>query len=313
MITARSLSDVPASVRARAVTIGKFDGVHVGHQEIIAQLKQATTVRQLDTVVVTFDRNPLALLRPELCPEALIDSAQKIGLLERQGVDLVLELAFTEALAELSPREFVMSVLRDGLNARLVLVGEDFRFGHRGAGTVESLIDLAAEFDCEIVVVPAVTGSDDRVVSSTVIRRLMEQGDVRAAAKYLGRNPAVSGEVVHGAARGRELGFPTANLSIDSSGFIPADGVYAGWLVDGDSRLPAAISVGSNPTFEGVPAQQVEAHVIDAELDLYGHVVAVEFAERIRGMVAYNGIEPLIAQIAEDVNRCRAILEAEPR
>ncbi len=198
-------------------------------------------------------------------------------------------------------------MLVDALNAKLVLVGADFRFGADGSGGVGFLAELGERLGFELVVVSDVMRAAARA-SSTRVRELLGKGDVAAAAEILGHFPAMRGEVVHGAKRGRELGFPTANLSADSEGFVPADGIYAGWLWDGAARYPAAISVGNNPTFDGVPQRQVEAYVIDETLDLYGHTVDVEFVERIRGMVAFTNIEDLIEQITDDVARARTLL-----
>ncbi|MEJ3403313.1 bifunctional riboflavin kinase/FAD synthetase [Rathayibacter sp. YIM 133350] len=308
MITFRGLSEVPADWRPSAVTIGKFDGVHAGHRAVIDELRGIADAAGLASVVVTFDRNPLALLHPERCPAALVSIEQKLELLAGTGVDAALLLTFDESLANLSPEVFVDDVLVQALHATHVLVGADFRFGARGAGDVELLVALGRQHGFTVHVVDDVRPDGEHRVSSTWIRQLLDDGDVTAAERLLGHIPSVRGEVVHGAARGRELGFPTANLSPESEGLIPADGVYAGYLIDAGVRYPAAISVGNNPTFEGVPHKQVEAYVIDQELDLYGHVVTVEFCRRIRGMVAYTGIEPLIAQISADVDEARSLL-----
>lgn len=305
-------SDHPRS----AVAIGKFDGVHAGHRAVLAELISLAAVRGVRSAVVTFDRNPLALLRPEACPENLVEVDQKVELITEAGIDDVLVLTFDQTLADLPPREFVTSVLVDGLNAEAVLVGRDFRFGARGAGTVETLRELGDEFGFDTIVVPDVTDERGDRASSSAIRTLMAAGDVETAGRMLGRAPAVRARVVHGLKRGRELGYPTANLETDPDGFVPADGVYAGWLIDHDvegrPRYPAAISIGSNPTFDDVVERQVEAHVIDADLDLYGHLVDVEFAARIRGMVAYEGIGPLIAQMGRDVDDARRIIAGDP-
>jgi riboflavin kinase/FMN adenylyltransferase len=220
--------------------------------------------------------------------------------------------SFDRALADLSPEDFVRRILVDRLHAAAVLVGSDFRFGARGAGDVAMLRELGETYGFVVHLIDDVRPEAGRRVSSTWIRELLAEGDVAHAASLLGHIPTLRGVVVHGAKRGRELGFPTANLSPDSEGLIPADGVYAGWLTDGGERYPAAISVGNNPTFEGVPQKQVEAYVLDRELDLYDHHVEISFVERIRGMVAYSGIDPLIAQIADDVTQARRILAVEP-
>ncbi|MET0726658.1 MAG: bifunctional riboflavin kinase/FAD synthetase [Leifsonia sp.] len=308
MITFDGVEAVPADWRASVVTIGKFDGVHAGHRAVIREMLTLAEREGLASVVITFDRNPLALLRPEACPEALLSVDQKLELLGGTGIDATLLMTFDERFAAQSPEEFVQRDLVDSLHARHVFVGSDFRFGARGAGTLDLLRDLGRDNGFEVHIIGDVRPDGQRRVSSTWIRELLDAGDVSAAGKLLGHIPAVRGEVVHGAARGRELGFPTANLSAESEGLIPSDGVYAGYLVDAGVRYPAAISVGDNPTFEGVPQRQVEAYVIDEDIDLYGHVVSVEFCNRIRGMVAFTGIDALIEKIAADVERARELL-----
>ena len=308
MITFRRVGDIPSGFGETAVTIGKFDGVHAGHRAVIGRLKQAAEERGLNSVVVTFDRHPLALLAPQKCPPVLVGNEQKLDLLAETGIDATLLLAFDRELSQLPPEEFVTTVLTGALKARLVLVGNDFRFGHRGAGDVALLRELGTQHGFEVETIPDVAPQDGRRVSSTWIRELLADGRVSEAAQLLGHDPAVRGVVVHGAKRGRELGYPTANLSPDSDGLIPADGVYGGWLLVGSQRFPAAISVGNNPTFDGVPQKQVEAFVLDKDIDLYDQVVEVQFVERIRGMVAFTGIEPLIVQMADDVERVRQLL-----
>jgi len=312
MKTLNGVDSVPSDWPASAVCIGKFDGVHAGHRAVIDDLKAIAAREQLTAVVVTFDRHPLALLSPATCPSALVSAEQKLTLLAETGVDATLLLEFNHALSSLPPREFVERILVTALHARFVLVGRDFRFGAGGAGDVDLLRDLGMEFGFEVRTIDDVKPDGERRVSSTWIRELLGTGAVNAAGQLLAHPPTVRGVVVHGAARGRELGFPTANLSADSEGLIPADGVYAGWLTDAGRRYPAAISVGNNPTFDGVAQKQVEAYVLDeVDLDLYDHVVDVSFVERIRGMVAYSGIDPLIAQIRDDVVRVRSILARE--
>ncbi|WP_396655366.1 bifunctional riboflavin kinase/FAD synthetase [Microbacterium sp.] len=318
MIVFREPGEVPAGFGPSVVAIGKFDGVHAGHRAVLERARVDAAPSGAKVVAVTFDRNPLSLLRPEVCPEDLVGVTQKLRLLGKTGIDATLMLRFDRALADLTPREFVERVLVGALGAQTVLVGEDFRFGRGGAGNPQVLREIGAELGFRVDVVTDVRALDvDRRVSSTWIRELLAEGDVETAGKLLGRAPSVLGEVVHGLKRGRELGFPTANLSPDLEGFVPADGVYAGWLVDEGSadglrtgiRYAAAISVGTNPTFDDVARRQVEAHVLDeTDLDLYGHLVEVRFLRRIRGMVAFDGIEPLKAQMTEDVREVRAAL-----
>ncbi|WP_025157061.1 bifunctional riboflavin kinase/FAD synthetase [Leifsonia aquatica] len=307
----RAVEEVPDGFGPSAVTIGKFDGVHSGHRAVIARLREVAADRGLTAAVITFDRNPLELIAPEKCPASLVSNGQKLDLLAGTGIDATLMVAFDRALADLEPEEFVHRILVDRLHTAAVLVGSDFRFGHRGAGDVPLLRELGEKYGFAVELIDDVRPEHGRRVSSTWIRELLAEGDVAHAAELLGHVPTLRGVVVHGAARGRELGYPTANLSPESEGLIPADGVYAGWLTDGGETYPAAISVGNNPTFEGVPHKQVEAYVLDRELDLYGHCVEVSFVQRIRGMVAYHGVEPLIAQIAADVEQARGILSAE--
>ncbi|MFT4052472.1 MAG: bifunctional riboflavin kinase/FAD synthetase [Microbacterium sp.] len=323
MIVFHAPSEVPAGFGPAVVAIGKFDGVHSGHRAVIDRARVAAAEAGARLVAVTFDRNPLSLLHPELCPAPLSSLDQKLGLLADAGVDATLVLRFDERLASLSARAFVEHVLVEALGVVTVLVGVDFRFGRGGAGDPALLAELGAEFGFTVAVVGDVQGGGRRV-SSTWVRDLLSAGDVEDAARVLGRPHAVRGEVVHGLKRGRELGFPTANLSSDAEGFVPADGVYAGWLLDEGpmataadeaagrfSRYPAAISVGTNPTFDDVARRQVEAYVLDETgLDLYGHRVQVQFARRIRGMVAFEGIDRLIAQMADDVDEVRAALRA---
>lgn len=296
------VASVPTPFGPSAVAIGKFDGVHAGHSAVIAELERraAEHSHQLSRVIVTFDRNPLAVLDPDRSPEPLTGGSQKLDLLGQTGVDACVVLAFTPEFAATEPADFVREVLVDALDAKMVLVGADFKFGVAGSGGVGLLAELGQRYGFEVVVLDDVIRGEARA-SSTRIRELLAEGDVAHATEILGHHPAVRGEVVHGAARGRELGFPTANLTPDCEGYIPADGIYAGWLVDAGVRYPAAISVGNNPTFEGVPQRQVEAHVIDRTIDLYDHVVDVEFAQRIRGMVAFDSLDALIAQITDDV------------
>lgn len=305
MIVFRSPEDVPSDFGPSAVAIGKFDGVHAGHRVVIERLEKAAAATGSRAVAVTFDRNPLAVIRPDRCPENVVTVERKLELLGELGLDATLVLTFDEQLAARSAEDFVVDILVGALQVSTVLVGQDFRFGNRGAGTPELLREMGPQYGFSVEVVDDVylPGSERRV-SSSWIRELLMEGDVASAATVLGRYPDVRGEVVHGLKRGRELGFPTANLSTIVDAFVPADGVYAGWLVDHDTgiRHPSAISVGTNPTFDDVLVRQVEAHVLgETGLDLYGHDVTVEFVDRLRGMVAFEGIDKLMAQMGADV------------
>jgi len=304
-----SLGAVPRDFGPSAITIGKFDGVHAGHRKVISALIDVARSSGLVATAVTFDRHPLALLRPELCPAPLLSNPQKVDRLAEAGVDATLMLAFDEAFSKQSPEEFVQSILVDALHAKVVLVGRDFRFGAKGAGTVERLRELGLEhgFDVQLIEDMIAEGTERRA-SSTWVRELLGDGDVGTAAQLLGHLPTIRAVVVHGLQRGRELGYPTANLSPDIEGFIPADGVYAAWLTIDGERHGAAVSIGNNPTFEGIPDKQVEAHVLDASLDLYDKTVEVSFVQYIRGMRKFSGMDALAEQMRADEQGIRVIL-----
>lgn len=308
-----SLSDVAADFGPSVVTIGKFDGVHEGHRAMVHRLRTTAAARGLASVVVTFDRNPLSLLRPEVCPEPLVSTEQKLDLLAATDPDATLVLTFDRSLAEETPEEFVRTGLVEPLRAAVVLVGADFRFGAKGAGSVETLIELGATHGFEVLVVDDVTAVDGRRVSSSWIRELLSEGRVAEAARLLGAPHTIRGTVVHGHQRGRQLGYPTANLSREVDGFVPADGVYAAWLTARDIRYPAAVSIGNNPTFEGIVGRQIEAHAIDAAFDIYDEVVDVSFVEYIRGMRKFPGPDELAVQMGADEDQIRTILGVPPK
>ncbi|WP_138443851.1 bifunctional riboflavin kinase/FAD synthetase [Sinomonas susongensis] len=320
----RGLDEVPDDFGRAAVTIGNFDGVHRGHQQVLATLMR--TARDTDSrpVAVTFDPHPAQVHRPDTAPDLIMGIDDRIAALAGYGLEAVLVLHYTLEFAAQTPEEFVRNVLVDGLRASAVVVGHDVRFGRGNAGDLSTMQHLGRQYGFEVVVVEEFREKDpeplaedegtERRCSSTWVREALDRGDVHTASGILGRPHTMHGTVVHGAARGRALGFPTANLSHDSIGHIPADGIYAGWLVDeAGTPWPAAISVGSNPTFVGV-TRQVEAHVIDRpdeapeDFDLYGQRVAIEFVERLRGMVAYRGPEALVEQMKVDVDQARRIL-----
>jgi riboflavin kinase/FMN adenylyltransferase len=304
------LGAVPGGFGPSAVTIGKFDGVHPGHRSVIAELKAVAAERGLAATVVTFDRNPLRLLAPDRCPESLVSNAQKSELLEAAGVDATLVLEFDRAFSAQLPEQFVESVLVTALSARIVFVGADFRFGVRGSGNVELLDRLGRQHDFEVRHIPEVVagGTQSRRASSTWIRELLVDGDVATAAAQLGRLHSIRSTVVHGEQRGRELGYPTANLSPELEGFIPRDGVYAAWATVPAGRFGAAVSIGNNPTFDGVPQKQVEAHLLDQKMDLYGQSIALEFVDYVRPMNRFDSAAALASQMRVDEQRVRAVL-----
>jgi riboflavin kinase/FMN adenylyltransferase len=294
------------------VTIGVFDGVHRGHQRIIALTAGMAESLELPMVVVTFDPHPAEVIRPGSHPTLLCTADRRAELLDGQGADAVCLLPFTLEFSRLGPEEFVHTVLVDRLHAAAVVVGKNFRFGHKAAGDVALLAELGEKYDFTAEGVPLL--ADGGVtVSSSGIRQKLADGDVAGAAGYLGRMHRVEGVVVPGARRGRALGFPTANLETFPHTAVPADGVYAGWLAalgeDGheSARWPAAISVGTNPTFDG-QHRVVEAYALDRDdLDLYGAHVAVDFAERLRGMERFSSAEALAEQMHRDVDQARAL------
>lgn len=312
MLRLTETADLPSGFGPSVVTIGNFDGVHLGHRTLLAAVVQRARREGLSSVAVTFEPHPLAVLYPDRAPVLVSSLEDRLVTMEQIGLDAVLVMPFTLELAAMSPRDFVRAVFVDGLHAHAVVVGRDTRFGARNEGDVDTLRDLGAEFGFEVQVQEDV-GEGGRY-SSTEVRSDLVAGDVAAASRILGRPHAVTGMVVRGAQRGRELGYPTANLAQDATGFVPADGVYAGWLVrteHGGQRLPAAVSVGTNPTFDGTQ-RTVEAYVLDrTDLDLYDEVVVIEFTDRLRSNIKYDSIEPLIEQMGHDVDRARALLTGQ--
>ena len=309
MLRYESVESVPADFGPSVVTIGKFDGVHAGHRAVIARLEELARQRGLLSTVLTFDRNPLSVLNPAACPAPLTSNAQKLDLLESTGLDAAVVVAFDRAFSQRPPEEFVTRILVDALHARAVLVGRDFRFGAKGSGTVDLLRELGAEHGFEVVVMDDVASTGERRVSSTWVRALLDAGDVEGAAELLGAPPTIRAEVVHGLERGRTLGYPTANFSPVVEGFVPADGVYAAWLTVDGVRYPAAVSIGNNPTFEGVPEKTVEAHAIDqVGLALYGKLAELSFVRYIRGMRKFSGADALAEQMGADELRIREVL-----
>jgi riboflavin kinase / FMN adenylyltransferase len=306
------VADVPADWGRCVVTIGVFDGVHRGHQQVIARAGEIARARNLPVVVVTFDPHPEEVLRPGPHPPYLTTQRRLAELLAGLGVGALCVLPFTQEFSRLSPDEFVRAVLSERLHAAAVVVGEDFRFGHRAAGDVPLLAQLGEKYDFTAEGVPLLV-VDGVTISSTYIRERLAAGDVIGAAAALGRPHRVEGVVVRGHMRGRALGFPTANLETPPHAGTPADGVYAGWLISLDTdgaetdRWPAAISVGTNPTFGGGD-RTVEAYALDRDdLDLYGARAAIEFAARLRGTERFDSVDALVDQMREDVIHARAL------
>jgi riboflavin kinase/FMN adenylyltransferase len=323
------LGEVPETWARSVVTIGVFDGVHLGHQRIVTRAAAAAGELGLPLVVVTFDPHPAEVIRPGSHPKLLCSLRRRAQLLGELGAGAVCVLEFTPEFSRLGPDEFVRAVLADRLHARRVVVGENFRFGYRAAGDLALLAELGEKHDFRAEGVPLLA-QDGVTMSSSAIRDRLAAGDVAGAARGLGRPHRVEGVVVRGHQRGRALGFPTANLETAEHTAIPADGVYAGWLASLDAggletgrgrergapgageaeRWPAAISVGANPTFDG-QHRVVEAYALDRDdLDFYGVQVAVDFAARLRGMARFDSVDELIAQMRLDIDEARALLAA---
>jgi len=305
----RGLAEVPADLGRTVVAVGNFDGVHLGHQHVVARAREIADERGLRVVVVTFDPHPMAVLRPEHAPVTLTRLDQRAELLTAAGAHAVLALPFDVDMASWPPDEFAQRVLVEALHAAAVVVGKNFTYGHRAAGDLACLAEFGATHDFAVEGIPLDGGP--QVWSSTYVRTCLAAGDVAGAAEALGRPYAVRGTVVRGEQRGRELGFPTANVPTDHLTAVPEDGVYGGWLTRRDTgeTWPAAISVGTNPTFDGVIGRRVESYVIDrVGLELYGVEVDVAFAERLRGMVAFDSVEALITQMHADVDHVREAL-----
>ncbi|MDO4898259.1 MAG: bifunctional riboflavin kinase/FAD synthetase [Rothia sp. (in: high G+C Gram-positive bacteria)] len=306
------LAQVPADIGATVVTLGNFDGVHVGHQKVLSTLVSTARERGLTSVAISFDPHPARVHYPAGNHIEIMSQDARQHIMHQLGVDIYLLLHYDLTFAAQTPEEFVHRTFVAALNARYVVIGDDVRFGTGNSGDLTTMKELGERFGFEVLVVEDLLAQDARRCSSTSIRALLSAGDVEAATLLLGRYHFMTGEVVHGAARGRELGFPTANMAATSEGLVPADGVYAGWLTDeAGTRHPVAVSVGTNPTFEGVTSRQVEAHVVGRPdeaveaFDLYGQQVTLEFVKFLRGMVAYTGVEALIEQMHQDVEETK--------
>ncbi|HKE74778.1 MAG TPA: bifunctional riboflavin kinase/FAD synthetase [Acidimicrobiales bacterium] len=314
----RDLSACPRPPAGTAVTIGAYDGVHLGHRAVIAEVRRRAAERGLATAVVTFDRHPASVVRPESAPRLLTDLDQKLELLAGTGVDYCLVITFDEARSQESADDFVREVLAGCLAARMVVVGEDFHFGHGRSGNVKLLADMGVDLGFEVegldLVDRAGVAADaegDRV-SSTRIRHALAAGELAEANALLGRPHEIRGVVAHGDERGRDLGFPTANVSVPGDILLPADGIYAGWFERADGSVhQAAISLGRRPTFYAeAHASLLEAHLLDFAGDLYGERVKVRFVAHLRGEVRFASVDALIEQIGRDCDEARRILSS---
>ena len=289
------------------VVIGVFDGVHKGHQEILSRAKELANGEKI--IALTFDPHPTTVFAPERAPSLLTTLVDRIELLKIHNADQVAVMKFTKEFAAISPEDFVKNILVDQLSVTKVVVGTDFTYGFKAAGNIETLIKSGKENGFEVIVMD-LKAEDDQKISSTRIRTYILEGKVELARELLTRPHRLDGVVIHGEKRGREIGYPTANLGDIDGQTIPADGVYAGWLTVGINRWAAAISIGTNPTFEGVRARQVEAYALDQEgLDLYDKKATIEFGWRLRETLKFDGLAPLLEQMAKDCSRARELTE----
>jgi riboflavin kinase/FMN adenylyltransferase len=308
------LEDVPTDWGRCVVTIGVFDGVHRGHAAIIGRAVEAAREQGLRSVLLTFVPHPSEVVRPGTHPPVLTTLMRRSELVEQLGVDVFCALPFTREFSQLAPAEFAHEALVARLHAATVIVGENFRFGHKAAGDVATLAELGRTFGFTAQGI-GLLAEGGTPISATYVRSCVQAGDLDAAAVALGRPHRVDGIVERGDERGRTLGFPTANLRTDTWTAVPADGVYAGRVVRLDEwgrtvgpLGDAAISVGTNPTFE-VRQRRVEAFVLDFDGDLYGDGLGVEFVHRLRGMERFDGVDALVAQMHDDVKQTRDVLK----
>ena len=312
----RDLDSTTVGDAGCVVTIGAYDGVHLGHRLVISEVCRLAGARGLQSVVVTFDRHPAQVVRPESAPSLLTSLDEKLELLASTGIDATMVVTFDKTRMNEAPEDFVREILVDALNVKVVVVGDDFHFGRERKGNVELLIRLGAEYGFEVVGLDLV-GSDGHPtsgmkVSSTQIRQVLKAGDVVRASELLGRPHEIRGVVVHGDARGRQLGFPTANVAVDPEICLPADGIYAGWYFRPDgTRWPTAINLGRRPTFyEAQNYSLLEAFILDFSDDLYDEAARVQFVQRLRAEMKFESIDALIDQMNADVLHAREILSA---
>jgi riboflavin kinase/FMN adenylyltransferase len=314
----RGLDATPGDLGRTVVTVGMYDGVHRGHQELIGTAVARARAMRRPCLLLTFDPHPAEVVRPGSHPAILTSMDRKAELVAGLGVDAMCVLPFTQEFMRLSPETFTHTVLVEHLHAAQVVVGQNFTYGHRAAGTVETLTAEGRRFGFAVEGIALAEDTSDGgevTISSTYIRACVAAGDMVSAARALGRPHRVDGVVVRGDRRGRDLGYPTANVESQPFTAVPADGVYAGHLVTRDprsgtsrERLPAAISVGTNPTFQG-SRRTVEAYVLDYDGDLYGEHVGIEFVQRLRPMAAFPDTDTLLVAMAKDVADTRTVLE----
>lgn len=309
----RALSDVPGDVRS-VVTIGNFDGIHNGHRKVVASCVERARRRGVQSVAVTFDPHPIQVHHPEVGLELISPLRDRLDAMAASGLDATLVVHYDASVYSLTAEDFVRQFLVESLGAVEVIVGQDFRFGRANAGTIDTLRELGRRYGFDVTMVTDIEAPEGRRWSSSWVRELLAAGDVEGAARVLGHLHRIRGTVEHGFKRGRQLGFPTANLCCDIEGVVPGDGVYAGWLVravpgtQSAEFLPAAISVGTNPHFEG-QKRTVEAHVLGrSDLNLYGERIAITFVARIRPMMTFDSLDALLSRMDDDLRTTAYIL-----
>ncbi len=313
MKTWTSLADVPGDEKC-VVTIGNFDGMHNGHRRVVSSCVERARKRGVDAVAITFDPHPTQVHRPEVGLQLISPLRDRLDAMAASGLDATLVVHYDASVYRLEPEEFVVEFLVDRLGAIEVVVGEDFRFGRLNTGTVDTLRELGRRYGFDVTMVTDIQAPEGRRWSSSWVRQLLAEGDVAGAARVLGHLHRIRGTVEHGFKRGRALGFPTANLQGGIEGVVPADGVYAGWVVrtvpgtESAEFLPAAISVGTNPQFDGVE-RTVEAHVLGrSDLNLYGERIAITFVSRIRPMKSFDSLDELLTAMDDDLRRTAYVL-----
>ena len=287
---------------SKVVAIGIFDGVHAGHQQIIASAKHHGEV-----TIITFDPHPVSIVAPDRTPSQLMPLADRIKFLKAAGATSVEVIKFTKEFSQLTADEFIEDILVGRFAAEHVVIGENFNFGFKAQGTPEYLSQVGPKYGFGVTIVK-LQENRGSTISSTRIRSLIIDGQIERANELLTRNFYLIGPVVHGEKRGREIGYPTANIGLETLATIPADGVYAGWLTVGEDRWPAAISIGTNPTFPGVRGRQVEAYALDQiGLDLYDKEAKLEFGFRLRDTLKFDGLDPLLVQMKMDCDKAREL------
>jgi riboflavin kinase/FMN adenylyltransferase len=302
------LAEVPAAIRPAVVSIGVFDGVHRGHQALMRTVIEKATELNATPVVVTFNRHPLAVIAPGSEPPLITTLGQRARVMGEVGIKALVVLEFDDAMRHMSPEEFVRAILVDGLGCAHVVVGANFRFGHQQAGTIETLSDLGKKFGFAVTIFALQLDRGDEVVSSSLIRKHIAEGDMEQVAEELDRPYVLEGTVEHGSARGHDLGFPTANLAVHDHMILPKLGVYAGWMRWKGERYPAVVNVGLNPTFGDRDTPIVEAYIIDFDQDLYDEMIEIEFTHRLRNELRFTNVDDLVTQMHADVDQARGLL-----